>query len=123
MKRWYMQLQKKQDLIENRNIIKKMLLNTNTRPKDRKEAGMLLLRINKALGIMAMEVKMNQLGRIEKMLRWLIVRKKLDYLSHDLEHNDYSEEYRRPIFDEMFKLGEHLPDIGNIFPVKKSGKD
>lgn len=55
-----------------------------------------------------------QLDRIERMLKWLIVRKKLDYLSHDLEHNEYKEEFRKPILDDMFKLGKQLPDISDI---------
>lgn len=55
-----------------------------------------------------------QLDRIERMLKWVIVRKKLDYLSHDLEHNEYKEEFRKPILNDMFKLGEQLPDIGDI---------
>ena len=58
-----------------------------------------------------------QFDRLERMLRWLIVRKEIDYLSHDLEYNEYRDEYRKPILDEMFKLGEHLPDIDDI--VKK----
>ena len=55
-----------------------------------------------------------QLERIERMLKWVIVRKKLDYLSHDLEHNEYKKEFRKPILDDMFKLGEQLPDISDI---------
>lgn len=56
----------------------------------------------------------------ERMLKWLVVRKNLDYLSHDLKHNEYRDEYREPILDEMFKLGEQLPDISDV--IKKSGK-
>ena len=50
-----------------------------------------------------------------RMLKWLVVRKRLDYLSHDLEHNDYRDEYKKPILDQMFRLGEKLPEIHDIF--------
>jgi len=60
----------------------------------------------------------SQLNRIERMLKWVIVRKKLDYLSHDLEHNEYKKEFRKPILDDMFKLGEQLPDISDIIEEK-----
>lgn len=59
-----------------------------------------------------------QLDRVERMLKWLVVRKELDYLSHDLEHNEYKKEYRKPILDNMFKLGKHLPDISDILEGK-----
>ena len=49
-----------------------------------------------------------------RMLKWLVVRKRLDYLSHDLEHNDYRDEYKKPILDQMFRLGEKLPEIHDI---------
>lgn len=70
--------------------------------------------VDEKTGIECKPVPPSQLSRIEKMLKWLIVRKKLDYLSHDLEHNDYRDEYRKPILDEMFRLGEELPDISDI---------
>lgn len=60
----------------------------------------------------------DQLDRIERMLKWLILRKELDYLSHDMEHNDYREEFKGEILDEMFKLGEKLPDILDILEEK-----
>ena len=63
-------------------------------------------------------VLMNQQDRIERMLKWLIVRKKLDYLGHDLKHNDYREEFTTDILDEMFKISEHLPDISDILEEK-----
>jgi len=63
-----------------------------------------------------------QLDRIERMLKWLIVRKKLDYLSHDLEHNEYKKEFRKPILDDMFKLGEQLPDISDIIEENDGSK-
>ena len=63
-------------------------------------------------------VATHKLDRIERVLKWLVVRKNLDYLSHDLEHNDYRDEYRKPILDEMFKLGEKLPDISDILEEK-----
>ena len=59
-----------------------------------------------------------QLDRIERMLKWLVVRRELDYLSHDLEHNEYREEYRKPILDDMFRLGKKLPDISDILEGK-----
>lgn len=55
-----------------------------------------------------------QMDRIEKMLKWLVVMKELDYLSHDLEHNEYRDEYRKPILEDMFRLGKELPDISDI---------
>jgi len=55
-----------------------------------------------------------KLDRIERMLKWLIVRNQLDVHAYDLHNNDYKEEFRKEILDKMFQLGELLPDISDI---------
>ena len=61
----------------------------------------------------------DRLERVQRMLRWLMVGKELDYLSRDLEHNDDSDEYRKPILDEMCKLSEELSVISDILKTEQ----
>lgn len=89
--------------------------------KEKKIAELIHKDIEKETRVEMKPVPPSQLDRMEKclnhlhrMLKWVIVRKKLDYLSHDLEENEYRDEYRKPILDDMFKLGKQLPDISDI---------
>ena len=69
-------------------------------------------RLEKSLIFLRNQIK--RFDKVERMLKWLVVRKELDYLSHDLEHNEYRDEYRKPILDDMFKLSKSLPNMSDI---------
>ena len=82
--------QKKRDLIKMRDVVKRMILDADTKAEDKEEASILLLRINKALD----QIKGNIKDRVQllnpKTNRWVKVNTETGaIISHKKSPNPY----------------------------------
>lgn len=56
-----------------------------------------------------------QLDRVEKLLKWLVVK----VLARDMEQDEHHGESREEIFGNMHTLSKKLPDISDILEEKQ----
>ena len=88
-----------------------------TMNNERKIAKLIMEDIEKETRVEMKPVPPSQLDRIERMLKWLVIKNQIDYFANVGIH--CTSDQRERCKKDIKSLGERLPDIHDIIPVKK----